>query len=59
VLAVARRELGTAGWKRSRLAAAAGIGATKASGLIKEWYTAGIIIDIKDEPNAYQFVEVR
>lgn len=58
-LTVARRELGTAGWKRARLMTAIGVKSTKASNLIDMWRAAGIIVDIKDEPNAYRFVEVR
>lgn len=57
MLELARRELGTAGWKRQRLIAVTGIGATKASGLIKAWAARDIIENVAGEPGVYQFVE--
>ena len=57
VLDLARRELGTTGWKRQRLITVTGVGATKASALIKTWAMRGLIINIMGEPGVYQFVE--
>lgn len=59
MIMVARRELGATSWKRERLMAVTGVKATKASALIKEWHEQGLIIDITNEPNAYQFAGVQ
>jgi hypothetical protein len=57
VLELARRELGTTGWKRQRLIEVTGVKATKASALIKAWAVRGIIVNITGELGVYQFVE--